>query len=98
MLSISISSINGSIVKAIVNQDFMLFIKRLVNLALFAVPASFVNSGLDYIIKKLAIQFRHRMTLYLNSKYTKGLIYYQMSNLDTRIPNPDQRFTQDIEK
>ncbi|CAG9321444.1 ABCD3_1 [Blepharisma stoltei] len=98
ILSISISTINGSIVKAIVNQDFLLFLKRLVHLGMFAIPASMVNSGLEYIIRKLSLQFRQRMALYLNEKYIKGLVYYQMSNLDSRIPNPDQRFTQDIEK
>lgn len=38
------------------------------------------------------------MTHYMNDKYLKGLVFYQVSNLDSRIANPDQRLTQDIEK
>ncbi|CAG9332611.1 ABCD3_2 [Blepharisma stoltei] len=98
LLSISISSVNGRIVKSIVTRDLNLFMKRIIQLAMFAIPASMVNSGLDYLSHKLAIQFRARMAYYFNQKYLSGLIYYQMSNLDNRIANPDQRFTQDIDK
>lgn len=38
------------------------------------------------------------MTHYLNEKYLNGLVYYQITNLDSRITNPDQRLTQDIDK
>jgi ATP-binding cassette subfamily D (ALD) protein 3 len=65
---------------------------------MFAVPASLINSALDYLNHKLAIQFRARMSEYLNKKYLQGMVFYQMSNLDVRISHPDQRFTQDIDK
>lgn len=65
---------------------------------MFAVPSSLVNSALDFLNHKLAIIFRTRMTRYMNEKYLKGLVYYQISNLDSRISNPDQRLTQDIDK
>lgn len=97
-LSISISTLNGRIVKAIVGRDFTMFIKRLINLALYSVPASLVNSGLDYLNHKLAIQFRTRLTLHLNKRYLAGMAFYKMSNLDNRITTPDQRLTQDIDR
>ena len=65
---------------------------------MFAVPSSLVNSSLDFLNHKLAIIFRTRMTHYMNDKYLKGLVFYQITNLDSRITNPDQRLTQDIEK
>ena len=65
---------------------------------MFAVPASVVNSGLEYLNNKLYIMFRHRISSYLNKKYLEGMVFYQLSNLDSRITNPDQKFTQDIEK
>jgi len=53
-----------------------MFIKRLINLALYSVPASLVNSGLDYLNHKLAIQFRTRLTLHLNERYLRGMAIY----------------------
>lgn len=97
-LSIALASVNGHIVKAIVNRDFSLFLRRLLGLAMYAVPASTVNSGLEYLAQKLAIDFRENLSMHLNKKYLNGMIYYQMTNLDSRISNPDQRFTQDLEK
>eukprot|EP00331_Platyophrya_macrostoma_P025673 CAMPEP_0176441468 /NCGR_PEP_ID=MMETSP0127-20121128/21214_1 /TAXON_ID=938130 /ORGANISM="Platyophrya macrostoma, Strain WH" /LENGTH=645 /DNA_ID=CAMNT_0017826249 /DNA_START=246 /DNA_END=2183 /DNA_ORIENTATION=- len=97
-LSIYISSINGRIVKAIVELDFNLFIRRIFSLAMCAVPASFVNSYLDYLTKIIALGFREKLTAYFHNNYINDKIFYQVSNLDSRVPNPDQRLTQDIEK
>ena len=65
---------------------------------MYAIPSSLVNSALDFLNHKLAVIFRERMTHYMNEKYLKGLVYYQISNVDSRISNPDQRLTQDIDK
>jgi len=97
-LSIYQASINGSVVKAIVKRDFKSFIESVMFLGLFSIPASTVNSGLDYFSKNLAMLFRNRLTNHFNEKYLDKMIYYQICNLDNRIKNPDQRLTQDIEK
>jgi ATP-binding cassette subfamily D (ALD) protein 3 len=97
-LSIALASVNGRIVKSIVSRDLSMFLKRLMELALFAVPASTVNSALEYLAQKLAVDFRDNLSNSLNHKYLDGMIYYQMTNLDSRISNPDQRFTQDLDK
>jgi ATP-binding cassette subfamily D (ALD) protein 3 len=97
-LSIFQASINGGTVKAIVNRDFKAFIGSVAFLWLFSIPASTVNSSLDYFNKNLSMLFRNRLTEHFNSKYLDKMIYYQICNLDNRIRNPDQRLTQDIEK
>ena len=61
-------------------------------------PASFVNSFLDFLNKRLALRFRRRLTDFFNQTYLKDMIYYQLGNLDSRISNPDQRLCADIEK
>ena len=53
---------------------------------------------LDFLNKRLAINFRRRLTKYFHGIYLKDMIYYQLCNLDSRIKNPDQRLTSDIEK
>lgn len=89
MLSIYISSVNGRIVKTIIEMNFAKFVKKVVQLGLVAVPASFVNSYLDYLNKLLAIRFRRRLTNYFHDQYIKNMIFYQVSNLDSRVANPD---------
>jgi len=97
-LSIYISSIQGGIVKAIIKSDWTMFLKKLGGMAMCAVPASFINSYLDYLNKSLAINFRKNITNYFHNKYLDGMTFYQLTNIDSRIPNPDQRLTQDIDK
>ncbi|EGR28157.1 hypothetical protein IMG5_182040 [Ichthyophthirius multifiliis] len=97
-LSIYIASANGLIVKAIIKLDFQLFVKRIIQLCLIAVPASFVNSYLEFLNKRLAIHFRTELTKDLCGLYLKGMTNYQLTNLDQRVVNPDQRLTSDIEK
>jgi len=97
-LSIRFAAINGTIVKAIVKRNFPLFVKRLIILACYAVPGSFINSYLDFLNRDLAMGLRENMTKYFHDRYLKGLVFYQMTNLDARITNPDQRMTQDLEK
>lgn len=81
-------------------------------MGILAIPSSFVNSYLDYLVKRLGLDFRTRLTTYFHNKYMKDMIYYQVSfflnvhfkpffevsNIDSRINNPDQRLTTDVEK
>ena len=67
-------------------------------LFLFALPSSTVNSGIDYFQRKLALNFRKRLTVHFHDEYLKNMHYYKICNLDSRISNPDQRLTSDTEK
>lgn len=98
VLSIYISDVNGSIVKAIVNRNFLKFIKQIIILGLYSLPSAIVNSGMDYFNKLLGLFFRENLSKYFHQKYLTGMCYYQITNLDNRIQNPDQLFTNDIEK
>lgn len=97
-LSIWLSDVNGLIVKAIIKRDFGMFVRRIFVLFLFAFPSCLINSLMEYVTKLLGISFRKKMTDYFHNRYLKNLYYYKICNLDTRIPNPDQRLTQDIDK
>ena len=64
---------------------------------MLAIPASFVNSMLDYLNKQLAICFRTELTKYTTNLYMKDMVFYQIVNLDSRTKNPDQYLTSNIE-
>jgi len=93
MMSIWLADVNGRIVKAIVEKNWSLFLQRIFNLFLFAVPSSTVNSGIEYLSLKLALRFRKRLTTHFHESYLKNMHYYKICNLDSRIMNPDQRLT-----
>lgn len=95
-LSIYIASINGLVVKSIIKRELPSFLKKVLTLGLVAVPASFVNSYLDFLNKSLAIRFRKRLTNYFSQRYLNDMTFYRLTGLDSRIPNPDQRMTTDI--
>lgn len=97
-LSIYIAGLNGKIVKCIIEKNKTVFVQRVFFLGLIAVPASFVNSFLDFLNRRLAINFKKRLTLYFHESYLRDMTFYQLSSLDSRISNPDQRLTADIEK
>ena len=65
---------------------------------LFAIPSSTVNSAMEYFSKLLAAAFRLRLSNYFHNRYLYKMYYYKICNLDSRISNPDQRLTQDLDK
>lgn len=53
---------------------------------------------MEYFSKLLAMAFRKRLTNYFHDRYLNKMYYYKICNLDSRIQNPDQRLTQDLDK
>jgi ABC-type uncharacterized transport system fused permease/ATPase subunit len=66
-------------------------------MGLYSLPSAAVNSGLDYWNKKLGLYFRENLTKFFNQKYLQKMCFYQITNLDSRIKNPDQIFSKDVE-
>lgn len=90
LMSIWLADVNGRVVKAIVNKNLGLFVKRIFTLFLFALPSSAVNSSIDYVQKMLALAFRERLSDHFHNQYLRNMHYYKICNLDNRISNPDQ--------
>lgn len=97
-LSILVATINGSSVQTIVDRNFYGFVFNMVKISLMAIPGSICNSMLSYMNKLIAIEIRENLINHFQERYFKNLKFYQMNNLDSRIDNPDQRFTEDIKK
>ncbi len=97
VLSIYISDIRGSTVRSIVRKDLPSFIRQMITLTLYSFPSSTVNSGLDYYNKKIGLYFRQNLVSYFQKQYLEKMCFYQIINLDSRINNPDQIITADIE-
>lgn len=67
-------------------------------MGLYSLPSAIVNSSLEYFNRILGLYFRENLTKNFHETYLNGMCFYQITNLDNRISNPDQIFTNDIEK
>ncbi|XP_028400018.1 ATP-binding cassette sub-family D member 3-like [Dendronephthya gigantea] len=84
--------------RAIIGRDIEAFKKNILAFVYRMPLLSIVNNVLKFGLNELELRFRTRMTKYLLSKYLSNFVYYKISNLDSRISNPDQLLTQDVEK
>ena len=97
-LSIQVASLDGKIVKTIVDRDQNAFIKRIAQWLLLAIPATYTNSMIRFLESKLAIAFRTKLTMHLYELYMDRDTYYRVENLDNRLANADQCLTEDVSR
>lgn len=90
---------NGtSIESAIITRNKPNFYKYMMRFVGAMVPIAVVNNLLKYGLNEIALCFRARLTKHYYKEYLTDFTYYKMANLDSRIGNPDQLLTQDIDK
>jgi len=99
VLTLKIADLTGRNAEALVSKNSQKFVRGVITLAVLAVPASIVNSGIKYISTLLQLNMRQRLSRHLHDLYLNGMTFYRASNMGSlKIDNMDQRITQDTEK
>lgn len=95
-MSIYVATMEGRMVKYIVQRDVRNFAFMLLKWLGVALPATFLNSLIRYLECKIALAFRSRLVNHAYTLYMSNQTYYRISNLDSRIENADHLLTDDI--
>jgi len=95
-LSIYVATLDGRIIKSVVQKNVLRFVLLLANWIGVAIPATFINSMIRYLESKLSLAFRTELVNHAYEKYFSNQTYYRVGNLDGRLANADECLTEDI--
>jgi ATP-binding cassette subfamily D (ALD) long-chain fatty acid import protein len=98
-LSVVVAKLDGTLVKYLVSNQKVKFLRGLFYWFAIAIPATFTNSMIRFLQSQLAMSFRTRLTNYVHDKYFDDLVFYKICTLDSRIgSSSDQLICTDLAK
>ena len=90
---------NGTLIeRVIIGKEPDLFKKHLLEYVIAMPIVAVVNGLLRLSINRLKLIFRIRLSRYFHGLYMENNTFYKLSNIDSRVQNPEQILTQDVDK
>lgn len=97
-LSIYVAKLEGLLVRNIVQKDFRMFAKKLIQWLLIALPATTCNSLIRYLESKLDLEIKTQLVKRSHSYYFDKRVYYRIALRHSDETQIDQNLTEDIDK
>jgi putative ATP-binding cassette transporter len=95
-LSVILNTQQGGLISALSAQDEPRFWQTVRNYLLVLIVYVPLFAGFSYSRSKLGLYWRQWLTNHFLSKYFSRRAFYEISNFNTEIDNPDQRISEDI--
>nr|QNH67959.1 ATP-binding cassette transporter subfamily D member 2 [Brachionus plicatilis] len=97
-LSIYVAKLEGLLVRNIVQKNFLMFAKKLIQWLLIAVPATTCNSLIRYLESKLDLELKSQLVKRSHQFYFDKRVYYKIALKQSDECQVDQNLTEDIDK
>eukprot|EP00756_Hemistasia_phaeocysticola_P011991 Hpha_TRINITY_DN15165_c3_g17::TRINITY_DN15165_c3_g17_i1::g.126646::m.126646 len=93
----AIAMYDGYILSTVLQDDLGVFIKAVSKGALFRTSLALFEASISRQKWYLNLEWRRRLTEYLMNLYFTGTTFYDVKNQDERIPDPEERLTEQVE-
>ena len=102
-LTLLVTKLDGQLIKDLMSFNIKYFLRDMIYWFLFAVPASYTNAGIQYLTRRISLNFRTNLVRYCHDLYMDSkLVYYklQFNNVndnDTNNNNTNARNNKSLE-
>eukprot|EP01063_Lacrimia_lanifica_P036441 TRINITY_DN7231_c0_g3_i1.p1 TRINITY_DN7231_c0_g3~~TRINITY_DN7231_c0_g3_i1.p1 ORF type:complete len:1372 (+),score=583.24 TRINITY_DN7231_c0_g3_i1:70-4116(+) len=89
--------VTGRLIRAALNRDRAMFFKYAAFNAGQDICAALLESSVGYFQNQTSVMWQDNLAKFAQSMFLKNDAYYKVKNVDGRIPDADQRLTQEIQ-
>lgn len=95
-LSNRLAKVQGFLFRAAFLRRVPIFFRLIFENLVLCFLQSTLHSTSKYVTGTLSLRFRQILTKHIHAQYFQNMVYYKMSHVDGRIPNPEQRIASDV--
>jgi len=91
-----LATLDGRIVKSLVNRNATKFAKDLLWWLILSIPVSLISSGMKFLEDQLLLNLRTRLTTHFHRLYMSNYTFYKLRFNDTQNMTAEKIVTEDI--
>jgi putative ATP-binding cassette transporter len=95
-VKVFLNTIQGNLISDLSSRDSVRFWQNILVAFAGIIVFGFLNSGYGYLREIIGLYWRKWLTHDLLNQYFQNRAFYELSNFDKEIDNPDQRISEDV--
>ncbi|MEA5549597.1 ABC transporter ATP-binding protein/permease [Anabaena cylindrica UHCC 0172] len=95
-VKVFLNTVQGNLISALSVRNSAEFWQGIIVAFIGIVIFGFLNSGYGYLREMIGLYWRKWLTHDLLNQYFQNRAFYELSNFDKEIDNPDQRISEDV--